>query len=333
MIRAIAVTGGKAPGQLVDVEVERPQPGPNDLLVEVRAVSVNPVDTKVRASAGPNSTERILGYDAAGIVLEVGIQVTLFKPGDEVYYAGDLTRSGTNAQLHLVDERIAGPKPLSLTHAEAAAVPLTAITAWEVLFERLRLNRDGGQGKRILILGASGGVGSMLTQLAAKLTQLEVIATASTPASQAWAIRNGAHRTINHHNLGEELPALGAVDYVASLSGTEANFSAICAAIAPQGAIAVIDDPARLDITPLKSKSVSVHWELMFTRSMFQTSDMLEQHRLLSEVSTLLDEGILRTTVAEVLSPIDAETMREAHARVTQGGTPGKIVVSGWRGE
>lgn len=329
-MRAIGFTRPGSPDALTDLELPEPTPGPRDLLVEVRAVSVNPVDTKVRASARPQGEARVLGFDAVGRVRAVGAEVEFFAPGDEVFYAGSLDRAGTNAQLHVVDERIVGAKPASLTDAEAAAMPLTSITAWELLFDRLGVPRGGGAGRRLLITGAAGGVGSVLTQLAAKLTGLEVVATASTPASQEWVRELGAHRVIDHRRLAEELDAVGPVDLVASLTATDRNFAALADAVAPQGAIAVIDDPKTLDVVPLKRKSVSLHWELMFTRPLFSTPDLVRQHELLNEVGRLLDEGVLRTTLTRTLSPIDATTLAEAHRMVEAGGVPGKVVVDGW---
>ncbi|QHC61327.1 zinc-binding alcohol dehydrogenase family protein [Rathayibacter festucae] len=329
-MRAVAITRHGAPEVLTDVELPEPSATGHDLLVRVRAVSINPVDTKIRASGRPEASPKVLGYDAVGSVEAVGADVTLFAPGDEVFYAGSITRPGTNAELHLVDERIVGRKPARLSDAEAAALPLTAITAWALLFHRLGVERGGGRGRRLLIAGASGGVGSILVQLAARLTDLEVIATASTPESQQWVRDLGAHRVIDHRDLARELKRLGPVDLIASLTGTSINLPAFVDAIAPQGAIAVIDDPAVLDVVPLKRKSVSVHWELMFTRPMFATADLSAQHDLLQEVSGLLDEGVLRTTLARELSPLNAATLAEAHRLVEAGGRPGKVVVSGW---
>lgn len=329
-MRAIALTTHGAPEVLTDVELPDPVPGPRDLLIEVRAVSVNPVDTKVRGSGRPERQPKVLGYDAVGVVRAVGDRAALFATGDEVFYAGALDRSGTNAQLHVVDERIVGPKPVSLTDAEAAALPLTAITAWELLFDRLGVKRDGGAGRKILIAGAAGGVGSILVQLAARLTELEVIATASTPESQEWVRSLGADVVVNHRHLAEELAGLGPIDFIASLTATEKNFPVLVEALAPQGAIAVIDDPKTLDVVPLKRKSGSLHWVFMFTRPIFQTADIERQHELLTEVARLVDAGVIRTTLAQTLSPIDAVTLAEAHRRVEAGGVPGKVVVAGW---
>lgn len=330
-MRAIALTTHGSPDVLTDVDIPEPTPGPHDLLVEVRAVSVNPVDTKVRAAGRPEAKPKVLGYDAVGVVRAVGGQVSLFAVGDEVYYAGALDRPGTNAELHVVDERIVGPKPMSLSDAEAAALPLTTITAWELLFDRLGVRRGGGEGRKLLITGAAGGVGSVLVQLAARLTDLEVIATASTPESQEWVRSLGADVVVNHRHLGDELGPFGPIDLIASLTATEENFAVLVDALAPQGAIAVIDDPATLDVVPLKRKSGSLHWEFMFTRSMYRTPDIERQHDLLTEVSRLVDEGVLRTTLAQTLSPLDASTLADAHRRVEAGGVPGKVVVTAGR--
>lgn len=328
-MRAIAFTTAGTPDVLTDIEQPEPSPGPHDLLVEVRAVSVNPVDTKVRASRGGG--ERVLGFDAVGRVRSIGAEVSLFAPGDEVFYAGALDRPGSNAQLQLVDERIVGRKPATLTDAEAAALPLTAITAWELLFDRLGVERGGGAGRTLLIAGAAGGVGSILTQLASRLTGLEIIATASTPASQEWVRALGAHHVVDHRDLAAQLAAHGPIDYVASLTATDRNFPVLVDALAAQGSIAVIDDPETLDVVPLKRKSASLHWEFMFTRPMFGTGDMIRQHELLDEVADLVDEGVLRTTLTRTLTPIDAATVAEGHRLVERGGVPGKVVVAGWR--
>ena len=287
---------------LVDLDLPAPIPGPRDLQVRVEAVSVNPVDIKMRARATPPAGEaRILGWDAAGIVEAVGAEVALFKPGDAVFYAGALDRPGSNSALHLVDERIVGRKPASLSFAEAAALPLTAITAWELLFDRLGIpygvkTQEGA----LLIINGAGGVGSILIQLARRLTGLTVIATASRPETIEWAQAMGAHHVIDHRKpLDAELKAIGIpqVHYVASLSNTEDHLKAIAEALAPQGKLALIDDPAVLDIVPFKRKSISVHWEFMFTRPLFGTTDMAAQHRLLDEVAALVDAGVLRTTL------------------------------------
>ncbi len=321
---------------LVDVELPRPDPGPRDLLVEIKAVSLNPVDTKVRMRAQPEpGGVKVLGYDAAGIVRRVGSEVSLFKEGDEVFYAGAITRPGTNAEFHVVDERLVGAKPQSLGFEEAAALPLTTLTAWETLFDRLDVKRPvKGAANAILIVGAAGGVGSVALQLARRLTDLTVIATASRPETQAWAKELGAHHVIDHSQpLAAQVEALGigAPAFVFSITHTDTHFAEIAKAIAPQGRFALIDDPkAPLDISLLKGKSVSIHWESMFTRSTFQTADMERQHEILNEAARLVDAGTIRTTLADVIGPVNAANLRRAHALIESGRTWGKIVLSGF---
>lgn len=318
---------------LLDVTLPEPTPGPRDLLVDVKAVSVNPVDTKVRKRAAPPAGEvKVLGWDAAGVVQAVGAQVTLFKPGDRVWYAGDITRPGSNAERQCVDERIVGHLPKSLSFAQAAALPLTAITAWEVLFDRLEI--AAGASGSLLIVGAAGGVGSIMTQLARQLTGLTVIGTASRPETQAWVRELGAHQVIDHTRpLSEELARIGvpAVSHVASLTQTHLHYAEIVKALAPQGRLALIDDPAQpLDVMLLKGKSLSLRWESMFTRSMFQTPDMQAQHELLERVAALVDEGRVRTTLAEHYGVIDAANLRRAHAYIESGTARGKVVLEGF---
>ncbi|WP_296556843.1 zinc-binding alcohol dehydrogenase family protein, partial [Pigmentiphaga sp.] len=307
-----------------------------DLLVEVQAVSVNPLDTKVRQRAGPDEGQdhKVLGWDASGIVRAVGPEVTLFRPGDHVWYAGSIARAGTNSERHLVDERIVGRMPATLDFAQAAALPLTAITAWEMLFDRFGI-APGKQPthQSLLIIGAAGGVGSILTQLATRLTSLTVIGTASRPETQAWVKELGAHHVIDHGKpIAEELRRIGfpTVDLIAGLTQTDAHFDQIVEAIAPQGKFSLIDNPASMDITKFKNKSVSVHWELMFTRSLFGTADMIGQHRLLNEVAALVDAGLVRTTLAEHVGPINAANLKRAHALVESGKVRGKVVLEGW---
>ncbi|MET3434105.1 zinc-binding alcohol dehydrogenase family protein [Herbaspirillum seropedicae] len=319
-----------APDALIETTLPDPTPGEHDLLVEVKAISVNPVDTKIRASA---KEARVLGWDVSGVVRAVGPAVTLFAPGDEVFYAGSITRPGANSELHVVDERIVGRKPASLGHADAAAIPLTAITAWELLFDRVAVAEGGGHGQHLLIIGAAGGVGSMLTQLARKLTQLTVIGTASRPETAHWVGELGAHHVIDHsQQLKPQLEKLGIpeVGIVISLTHTDQHYAQIIDVLAPQGQLALIDDPATLDAVPLKRKSISLHWELMFTRSMFQTPDMIRQHELLQRVSQLLDQGVLRTTTGEHFGRIDAANLRRAHALLESGKAKGKIVLEGF---
>lgn len=325
-----------AADSLIDITLPDPVATGRDLLVEVKAVSVNPVDTKVRKSGAPAEGEawKVLGWDASGIVKAVGPEVTLFQPGDRVWYAGSIARPGTNSELHRVDERIVGRMPASLDFAQAAALPLTAITAWEMLFDRLGVapgkSPDAGT---LLIIGASGGVGSILTQLAARLTGLTVIGTASRPETQAWVKALGAHHVIDHGQpIAAELKRIDfpQVDRIVSLTQTDAHFDQIVEAIAPQGQFGLIDDPASLDVTKFKRKSVSVHWELMFTRALFGTADMIGQHRLLNEVAALVDAGLIRTTLAEHFGPINAANLKRAHALIESGKARGKVVLEGW---
>ena len=320
---------------LVDIELPTPSLRPRDLLVRIQAISVNPADVKLRATAQPPDGEpRILGYDAVGIVERTGAEARLFEVGDAVFYAGAMDRPGTYAELHAVDERLVGPKPASLDAAHAAALPLTALTAWELLFERLgvpygrMVSEDA-----ILIVNGAGGVGSILTQMARRLTGLTVIATASRPETVAWCREMGAHHVIDHHQpLDVGLKAIGVpeVRYVAGLTATDRHQAAIVKVLAPQGALAMIDDPARFDIVPFKLKSLSVHWELMFTRSLFGTPDMEAQHRILSEVSALVDAGLLRSTLRRDDGPITAANLRRAHAALESGRNVGKRVLSGF---
>lgn len=315
---------------LYELDVAQPQPGARDLLVKIHAIAVNPVDTKVRNGA-PTDKPRILGWDAVGVVEAVGEAVTLFQPGDEVFYAGDITRAGSYAEYGLVDERIAGHKPRTLSDADAAALPLTSLTAWELLFDRLEVQAEDNAA--LLIIGAGGGVGSILTQLARKLTNLTVIGTASRPETADWVRSLGAHHVVNHQQpLGEQLAAIGypQVRYVASLTHTDSYYAQLVDVLAPQGKLALIDDPETLDVVPLKRKAISLHWELMFTRSLFQTSDMQRQHDILQRVSQLIDDQTLKTTAGEHHGTINAANLRKAHALIESGRTRGKIVLSGF---
>ncbi|AEU35204.1 zinc-binding alcohol dehydrogenase family protein [Granulicella mallensis] len=320
------------PQSLLDIELPEPHAKGRDLLIEVKAISVNPVDVKVRASGKPEGSEyKILGWDAAGIVKEAGPETSLFKPGDEVYYAGSIARPGTNAELHLVDERIVGKKPRTLNFAHAAALPLTTITAWELLFDRLEVTPD--HPANLLIVGGAGGVGSILIQLARKLTGLTVIATASRPETQQWCLDLGAHHVIDHSkSLAEQLRALGApeVEYIASLTATEMHYPALVEVLAPQGKIGIIDDPKALDAKPLKRKAASLHWEFMFARSLFGTPDMIAQHQLLDKVADLVDSGIIRTTIADTLGTINAANLKKAHTLLESGRARGKLVLEGF---
>jgi zinc-binding alcohol dehydrogenase family protein len=320
------------PQALYETELPKPQPGPRDLLVKIEAISVNPVDSKLRLSVQP-AGPKVLGWDAAGTVEAVGADVELFKVGDKVWYAGDITRAGSYAEYGLVDERIAGHRPVSISAAQSAALPLTSITAWELLFDRLKISEQGGQGQRLLIIGAGGGVGSILVQLAAKLTGLIVVGTASRPATQQWVRELGAHHVIDHSMpFAPQLTAIGIdqFDHVISLTHTDSYYTQIVEVLKPQGQLALIDDPATLDAMPLKRKSISLHWEFMFTRSMYRAKDMIAQHTLLDRVAALIDEGVIKTTVGEHLGVISAANLRRAHALVESNRTMGKIVLAGF---
>ena len=320
---------------LIDIELPRPEATAHDLLVEVRAISVNPVDTKLRIGAAPVAGEyKVLGYDAVGIVREVGTDATLFKAGDEVWYAGAINRAGCNSEFHLVDERLVGHKPRSLSAADAAALPLTGITAWELLFDRLQIPlAGGGQPSTLLIVGAAGGVGSILIQLARQLTDLTVVATASRPESQRWAKAMGAHQVINHREpmtaqiTDQKLPP---VHHVISLTQTDKYLAQLVEILAPQGKLALIDDPGPFDARLLKRKSLSLHWELMFTRSLYQTTDMQAQHKLLNELANLVDQGIVRTTAQQNLGKINAANLLQAHRLLESGEVIGKVVLEGF---
>ena len=320
---------------LRDVVLETPTAEGRDLLVKVMAVSVNPADAKVRTGMGPDGGDwRVLGFDASGVVEAAGTDVRHFRPGDAVYYAGSVARPGTNSEFHLVDERIVGRKPESLTYAEAAALPLTAITAWEMLFDRLDVRHPPPMGgKTILIIGGAGGVGSITIQLLRALTDLTVIATASRPETRDWVRECGAHHVIDHREpLAPQVAELGvgAPGFVFSTTQTHQHLADVVELIAPQGRFGLIDDPLEFNIMPFKQKSVSVHWEFMFTRSLFGTADMAEQSKLLNEVAELVDAGRIRTTLTEVAGKIDAATLRASHAQIESGTTRGKIVLEGF---
>ncbi|HEX7689110.1 MAG TPA: zinc-binding alcohol dehydrogenase family protein [Burkholderiaceae bacterium] len=322
------------PRALEDLELPAPQPGPRDLLVRVKAVSVNPVDTKVRRNTAPPAGQaKVLGWDAVGIVEAVGPQAQGFAVGDRVWYAGSITRPGANSELHAVDARIVSKAPASVADAQAAALPLTAITAWELLFDRLRVPQGGGAGQTLLVVGGAGGVGSILIQLARQLTQLRVVATASRPESREWCLALGAHAVIDHSQpLAEALKAagLGQVDYVASLTQTPRHYAQIVESLKPQGALGVIDDMKGLEVDLLKTKALSLHWELMFTRPMFETPDIAEQGRLLAQVAALVDAGRLRTTANAAFGRITAANLARAHALVESGKAVGKVVLEGF---
>ncbi len=324
------------PESLVDIEIDKPRPTGHDILVKVEAISVNPVDYKVRSPKDTvEKTPRVLGWDAAGTVEAVGPDVTLFKAGDPVFYAGSITRPGANSEFHLVDERIVGRKPASLDFTQAAALPLTAITAWESLFDRLGVSPQGADaGKSVLIIGGAGGVGSIGIQLAKQLAKLTVIATASRPESAKWAKELGADHIVDHFgDMPAQLKEIGfeQVDYVLMFNDTDRHFPAAAAVIKPQGGIAtIVENAAPVPVELLKAKSAAFHWEFMFTRSMFGTPDMVEQHKLLTEVARLVDAGTLRTTVGESLGKINAENVRRAHKMLEEGRAIGKLVLTGF---
>ncbi|WP_275786040.1 zinc-binding alcohol dehydrogenase family protein [Pararhizobium gei] len=320
---------------LLDIDLPRPTPSARDILVEVAAISVNPVDTKVRKTVSAEQDQwKVLGWDAAGTVVDVGPEVVDFKVGDTVFYAGSLTRPGANSEFHLVDERIAGRKPTTLSNAQAAALPLTAITAWEMLFDRLDIRKPvPGAANAVVIIGGAGGVGSIAIQLVRALTDLTVIATASRPETQDWVKSLGAHHVVDHSRpIAEQVAALGigAPAFVFSTTETYRHLKEIIELISPQGRFGLIDDPESLDVLGFKRKAVSVHWELMFTRSIFQTADMDEQGKLLNQVAQLIDSGKIRTTVTETLSPINAANLKTAHAKLESGKSKGKVVLEGF---
>ncbi len=338
-MKAIALTQHlpiSHPESLQDVELAQPVALGRDLLVKIEAISVNPVDTKVRGAQGPDeAAPRVLGWDAAGTVVAVGPEASLFQVGDTVYYAGSITRAGANSEFHLVDERIAGRKPASLDFAHAAALPLTSITAWEALFDRLAIRQGGADaGKSILIVGGAGGVGSIAIQLAKQLAGLRVVATASRAESAQWCRSLGADDIVDHNgDMPAQLQALGLanVDYVLCLSDTDPHFDAIAQVIAPQGSVcSIVSNTAPLAMEKIFAKSVKFVWEMMFTRSMFGTPDMVEQHHLLNKVGALIDGGQLRTTLGENFGKINAANLRRAHEALEARRTIGKIVLSGF---
>lgn len=324
------------PESLLDVALEDPVPTGRNLLVEVKAIAVNPVDYKVRSPKDQVENQpRVLGWDVAGVVRTAGPAAAFFKPGDEVYYAGSITRPGANSELHLVDERIVGRKPRNLSFAEAAALPLTTITAWEALFDRLGIAKDGADaGKSLLIIGGAGGVGSIAIQLAKRLAKLKVIATASRPESAKWVRDLGADEVVDHGKpLSEELKRVGTpeVDYVLIATALEPYFPQLAAIVKPQGKVCLIVSPTGpVDLGPLMSKSIMVAWELMFTRSMFGTADMVEQHKLLNAAAELVEEGVLKTTAAQHYGKVTAQNLRRAHAELEGGRAIGKIVLEGF---
>lgn len=325
------------PASLLDIELATPVAAGHDILVRVAAVSVNPVDTKIRKRVTPAAGEyKVLGWDAAGEVVAVGEQVSRFAPGDRVFYAGALQRQGSNAEYQLVDERIVGKMPANLSFEQAAALPLTALTAWELLFDRLELTTPSLKHPKpvLLVTGAAGGVGSILVQLARQLTTVTIVATASRPESQQWVQELGAHYVVNHNlPLIPQLQLFGiqAVSHVASLTQTDQHYAELVQLLAPQGKLALIDDPVGgLDIMPLKQKSISLHWEFMFTRSLFSTPDLLTQHQILTDLSRLIEQGQINTTLKQSFGKINAENLKQAHALLESGKAIGKIVLAGF---
>jgi zinc-binding alcohol dehydrogenase family protein len=324
-----------AEDSLVDFEAEKPSATGHDLLVAVHAVSVNPVDYKIRQRRAPEGREpNILGWDAVGEVVAIGDAATTFQPGDRVWYAGAIDRPGTNAEFHLVDERIVGRRPHSIPDASAAALPLTALTGYEMLFDRLRVTEPvAGAAPTILIIGGAGGVGSITIQLLRTLTDLTVIATASRPETEAWAKELGAHHVVNHREpLPGQIAALGvgAPGWVFSTTHTDQYVDQVAELIAPQGRFGLIDDPEMLPIAPLKPKSISLHWELMFTRSLFQTADISRQAEILNEVAVLVDEGKIRSTATETLGRISSANLASAHRLLASNTARGKMVLEGF---
>lgn len=321
---------------LLDLEIDTPSPQGIELLVNVRAVAVNPVDTKMRAPQDKiEDSPRILGWDVAGVVESIGNDVSIFKPGDEVYYAGSFIKPGCNSEYHVVDERIVGSKPKSLDFAQAAALPLTSITAWEALFTRLGVSTDGDDaGKNLLIIGGAGGVGSIAIQLAKVVANLVVTSTASRPESKKWCAELGSDHVINHYiDITEQMAELSidGYDYILCFNDTDEYWQTMASVIAPQGKIcSIVETAAEVDLGALKSKSATFAWEFMFTRSMYETADMIEQHHLLNRVAGLIDSGKLKTTLDKILEPINAKNLKQAHAEIESRHAIGKIVLQGW---
>ncbi len=331
-MKAIGYYGGSE-HTLIDIELPKPKATGRDILVAIKAIAVNPVDIKVKKNSQPDVGEaKILGWDAAGIVVEAGPEVSFFRPGDEVWYAGDLTRPGTNSEFHLVDERLVAKKPRSLSFQEAAALPLTSLTAWELLFDRLKLSAT--EKGTLLITGAAGGVGSILVQLARQLTHLTIIGTAARADSVKWILEKGAHHVIDHSkNMKTQLEEIKCpeIDYVISLTHSDEHAAHLVDVLKPQGKFALIDDPQLLDIKLFKPKSISIHWEMMFTRSRFKTSDMIRQHEILAEMAKMVDDEQIKTTVGECMGLINAANLTKAHTLIESGSARGKIVLNEFR--
>lgn len=322
-----------ATNSFIDFETEKPSPQGHELLVKINAIAVNPVDYKIRQNAAKDTelaTPKIIGWDACGVVEAVGNEVSLFAVGDEVYYAGDITKPGCNAEYQVIDERIVGKKPKSLSNEAAASMPLTALTAWEILFDRIRISAEKDKNKTLLIIAGAGGVGSIAIQLAKKIAGLKVIATASRPESVAWCKRMGADVVVNHKNLTEEVRNAGYqyVDFIVDFVDTNAYWDDMAELIKPQGHIASITGSATpVALNKLKTKSASFSWEFMYTRSTFQTEDMIEQHHILNKVADLLDEGVLVHTLTQTLTGLSAETLKLAHEQLESGTTIGKLAI------
>jgi len=318
---------------LYEFDGPMPKPAAHDLLVELKAVSVNPADAKRRirtAVDAPHAEPLVLGYDAVGVVIATGSDVSLFKEGDEVWYAGDPTRPGSNAEFQLVDERVVGPKPKSLSNAEAAAMPLTGLTAWEMLFDRFGIVEGGGEGKTLLVIGGAGGVGSLTIQIARKLTKLKIVATASRPESAAWCMEMGADVVVDHRDLVADMKAKGIeqAHYITQYADTSQHWDAMCELVAPQGKIGtIVETNDLIDITKLQGKSAALHWELMFTRALFQTEDMAEQNKILTRLADLVDSGAIKTTLQHTLKGFSADVLKEAHRRIETGSAIGKLVI------
>ncbi|WKN33292.1 zinc-binding alcohol dehydrogenase family protein [Porifericola rhodea] len=314
-------------------ETEKPRPKGHDLLVKVKAVSVNPVDYKVRQNSAKDKeldSPKILGWDAVGVIEAVGDEVTLFGVGEEVYYAGDITRPGSNAEYQLIDERIVGKRPASLSLAEAAAMPLTSLTAWEAIFERLLIKRQKGEGQNILIIGGAGGVGSIAIQILKEMTKLNVIATASRDETRDWCLKMGADEVANHHNLAESVKKTGhrQIDYILNFADTDGHWDAMAELIKPQGRIcSIVENKGELNLSAIRSKSVAFCWELMFTRAMYQTDDMIEQHYILNSVADLLEQELIKPTLNITLKGFTVDNFREAHRILESGKAIGKIAI------
>lgn len=318
----------------ISFETEKPLPEANDLLVKIHAISVNPVDYKVRQSAvkdGELEEPKIIGWDAAGVVEAVGSNVTNFKPGEKVYYSGEYERPGCNAEFQLIDHRLAGHKPTSLTFEQAAAIPLTALTAWEAIFDRLNIQKYGAKNKKLLIIGGAGGVGSIAIQLAKKLTEIEVIATASREETTKWCHKMGADLVVNHYDLKKELKKakIDTVDYILNFANTDEHWDNMASIITPQGQIcSIVENKEPLDLDKLKSKSASFHWEFMFTRSLFKTEDMIAQHKILEALKELFENETLQSTLTKTFQGLDTEVFRKVHALQESGKSIGKNVIS-----